>query len=200
MARQRKTLRRDGRGRNINAPREANGRAQRVPQETILPETILRRVDLVGFEQHRNDRASFPLGVLQIKEVVTERQYQAGRRFEDIHGRWARLHGAKQHYAEGNGGMSELMAVPSGSSRGSDYDEDTIGKINSSYHAASRALDGATPRLLARAALDSVVLDLFMPPTWAIPRVFTALCSALDVLGDHFGLPAHMGKEEERAA
>ena len=165
--------------------REPNGKPQRTHQETILPETIMRRADHVGMKNATSERSAFPLGRLALNGVITERQYQAGRRFEDTACRWARLQGIKPHYplcGEREQGMP------------SDPPEDAVSRASSAYFLLLETLDKLPQSGLVRATLESIILDHFQPPDRALPLILDTFRSGLNATAVHFGI------EEREAA
>jgi len=69
-----------------DGPRKPCGRLRQGPSAPIIPERVLeqRRI-LVGAEHVRDQRASYPLGVLLLRGMLDQAQHDAGLRFAGLY-------------------------------------------------------------------------------------------------------------------
>lgn len=178
-----KRRRTSGRSRKPAARHEC-GKLVQNPREIIPTEAIIRRAELVGMKNVRHHDASTPLGQLKLRTWITERQFQAGIRFEDAHRRWAMLADCKPHTAQ--------VGEREGGTRPDPTMEEWL-KAKQRYLDLKAIIDRCHPVGLVYAAVETIIIDAVLPDAllsrWKdgskAPR---ALHTALDRIADYFGL------------
>lgn len=153
-------------------------------KDAILPETMERRAELVGEKNKTNPDAAIALGVLKLRGIISERQYQAGIRLEAAHKRWSSLAGISPRTPKC--GDRDGISPP-------DPSAEAWRRAKSRYDDLRAAVMNCAAPLLAWASMETIVLDGYLPEAFLAgnvpPIARTALLSALNAIADYFDLP-----------
>lgn len=169
------------RGRKREAgKRWGNGRLAPKEERIVIPKEVLeRRADLVGRRYAMQPEAGYALGQAFLIGLIDRRQHDAGLAFRHAWQRWASLAGLPPHE------MTQRTGRMSG-----DVDEDIWQRVRNRFMAAADALEMIQPRRLVWVAVECVVMDDVLPPSFPERyKAVAALKAGLSALGDHFGLP-----------
>lgn len=167
--------------------RRPNGRL--VSDMQVIPDEVLaRRREIAGCEDGgRDHRAGIPLGVLLLRGIITDRQYQAGLRFEGVQAAWAAMAGLPARYPQ----------VTDGGAR-PDPESDRWQRAAERYRQSLAALGACSARDLVRGVVDMVAVEKVLPPQWldghGAHRAKQALRDGLDALAALYRLPLDEGQ------
>ena len=154
------------------------------PQETIPPEALKRRAELVGCSPEdaaKRPEAGYALGQLLMRGIIDQRQHDAGIAFGLVWTRWALMAGLPAHQPR----------QPTGRAR-TDPDLDEWEKVRDRYRAACDSVRRCRPSGLVWAAVEMVVADDIAHPILSGltgPSGLRALQDGLDALADHYRIP-----------
>ena len=154
-----------------------NGRVVPEREIGILPETIARRIELVGKDWDQ-PQAGYALGQLKLRGTLSERQHDAGIRLRQVWLRWASLAGIPAHeVTQRRGGLT------------ADVDTATWEKAREAFQAAASTVKRCRQSGLVWATVEGIVMDNYLPPMFVHRGVaVAALQLGLDELARHFGL------------
>jgi hypothetical protein len=184
---------RGGRKRKQGVEREPNGRASRSQPDTSP--ALIRRAALVGEAEAKNQKAGEALGILQLRGVITDRQYEAGDNFRALWRQWARLLGSPPRYQPiGNGAPpappldDELLSDDEKKAMRAQFE-----RVWNDLAKLSQKIAALASPALVWASMESVAVDDMLPEQWLAAvlnpldqRTLSAFRSGLDAAADYF--------------